>query len=361
MRARDLGIVIGQLPCGQYNAITDVAGVRVGHQTIVHGEGALSPGRGPVRTGVTVILPHTGNLFREKVPAAVHTINGFGKAFGFEQVRELGQIESPIALTNTLNVGLVADALVQHMIRENPDIGIRTSTVNVIVGETNDGYLNDLQGRHVRSEHVFAALACAKDGMVEEGGIGAGTGTRCYGWKGGIGTSSRVLSPMMDGYTVGVLVQSNFGVPSDLCIAGVPIGRTLVPNTEPQDNGSVMVIVATDALLDSRQLERLCIRAAAGLARTGSYYSHGSGDFVIGFSTGYRSRHEARGMTEFDFLLDDKILNALFQAVTEATEEAVLNSLFQAETITGRDGHTAHAIPVKQVMDLLKKSGVAVR
>jgi D-aminopeptidase len=228
-RACDLGISVGQLPPGAQDTITDVSGVRVGHTTLISGEGALHPGKGPVRTGVTVVLPHGEGLFRHKVRAAVHTINGFGKVCGFEEVRELGLIEAPIALTNTLNVGLVADALAQYAVRHNPEIGIRTSSVNVVVGETNDGYLNDLQGRHVRAEHVWAAIEAASSGPVPEGVVGAGTGTSCFGWKGGIGTASRVLPEEAGGYTVGALVQSNFGRPRDLTVLGVPVGRHIQP------------------------------------------------------------------------------------------------------------------------------------
>ena len=228
-RAREAGLVIGEMATGLHNAITDVVGVRVGHMTLISGEGALRPGVGSVRTGVTVILPHDGNIFRSKVSAAVHTINGYGKVFGFEQVRELGVLEAPLALTNTLNVGLVADALVQDALRQNPDIGITTSSVNIVVGETNDGYLNDLQGRHVRAQHVFAALESAVSGAVLEGAVGAGTGTMCFGWKGGIGTASRVLPIELGGFTLGALMQPNFGRPRDLVIAGVPIGRSLQP------------------------------------------------------------------------------------------------------------------------------------
>ena len=232
-RLRDLGLAVGNLPPGPFNAITDVAGVAVGHSTIIAGTGALVPGHGPVRTGVTVILPHAGNLFREKVPAAVLTINGYGKPCGFEQVRELGEIESPIALTNTLNVPLVADALVQHAVRQNPEIGVSAPTVNVVVGETNDGYLNDIQGRHVKARHVFAALAGARGGPVQEGAVGAGTGTTCFGWKGGIGTASRVTPERCGGFIVGALVQSNFGQPGDLIVCGHHLGRMVSPPSEP--------------------------------------------------------------------------------------------------------------------------------
>jgi len=362
-QARDLGIVVGELPTGTHNAITDVAGVRVGHTTLIAGEGPLRPGQGPVRTGVTVILPHGDNLFRQKVRAAVHTINGFGKVCGFEEVRELGVIEAPIALTNTLNVGLVADALVQYAIRQSPEIGICTSSVNVVVGETNDGYLNDLQGRHVRAEHVWAAIAAASAGPVPEGAVGAGTGTRCFGWKGGIGTASRLLPAEAGGCTVGALVQSNFGRPRDLTICGVPVGRHLQPPGTPQqsppDKGSIMIVLATDAPLSERQLGRLCGRAAAALARTGSHYGHSSGDFVIAFSTAQRLEHEPATLTTTQTVLADeaKAMAGLFPAVVESVEEAILNSLLRAETMVGRDGHTAYALPAEEVVSLLRQAG----
>jgi D-aminopeptidase len=335
--------------------------VRVGHATLVWGQGALVPGHGPARTGVTVILPHGHNLFRHKVHAAVHTLNGYGKPFGFEQVRELGVIESPIALTNTLNVGRVADALVEYSIRQNPDIGITTSSVNVVVGETNDGWLNDLQGRHVRAEHVWAALDSASSESVEEGSVGAGTGTVCFGWKGGIGTSSRVMPGEAGGFTLGALVQSNFGRAQDLTICGVPVGKMIRPDSSRasgpirSDAGSIMIVLATDAPLDSRQLRRLCVRASAGLARVGSYYGHGSGDFVIAFSTANRAEHEPALLTATQTVLADeqKAMTWLFPAVVECVEEAVLNSLFRAETMVGRDGHTAYGLPVEDVVRLV--------
>jgi D-aminopeptidase len=366
-RIREMGIRVGTLPPGPHNAITDVDGVRVGHTTLISGEGLLRPGLGPVRTGVTVILPHGENLFRHKVRAAVHTINGFGKVRGFEEVRELGVIETPIALTNTLNVGLVADALVQYMVRHNPDIGIRTSTANVIVGETHDGYLNDVQGRHVRAEHVWAAIESAALGPVAEGTVGAGTGTGCFGWKGGIGTASRVSPAVAGGYTVGALVQSNFGWSPDLVVCGMPVGRYLTPpessptqvqeSSAISDGGSIMIVLATDAPLSERQLRRLCVRAAAGLARTGSVYGHGSGDFVIGFSTTWRVEHEPATLTETQTVLADESRATawLFPAVAESVEEAILNSLFCAETVIGRDGHIRHALPVQEVVALVSR------
>lgn len=361
VRAREAGVIIGELPIGPYNAITDVAGVRVGHTTLIGGEGRLRPSVGPVRTGVTVIVPHAGNVYRSKVSAAVHTLNGFGKVLGFEQVRELGGLESPIALTNTLNVGLVADALVQAALRQNPDIGVTTGSVNVVVGETNDGYLNDVQGRHVRAEHVWTALASAASGPVAEGTVGAGTGTVCFGWKGGIGTASRVLPIELGGFTLGVLVQSNFGRPRDLTIAGAPVGRWLTPPLQPptaDDHGSIMMVLATDAPLEARQLQRLCGRAGVGLARTGGYYGHGSGDFVIAFSTTYRIEHEPVGVTAGRVMVIDegRVLDGLFRAVAEAVEEAIINSLFGAETVIGRDGHAAYALPVADVLKLLRRS-----
>jgi D-aminopeptidase len=360
-KARDVGLAVGRLPPGSHNAITDVAGVRVGHATLTVGEGPLRPGQGPVRTGVTVILPHGDNLFRQKVRAAVYTINGFGKACGFEEVRELGVIEAPIALTNTLNVGLVADALVQYSVCQSPEIGIRTSSINVVVGECNDGYLNDLQGRHVRAEHVWAAIEAALPGPVAEGSVGAGAGTSCFGWKGGIGTASRVLPTGAGGFTLGALVQTNFGRPGDLVINGVPVGRHVRPpgtrKQPPLDSASIMIVLATDTPLTSRQLRRLCVRAGAALARTGSHYDHGSGDFVIAFGTAHRIEHEPSSLTTTETLLADeaKVMGWLFPAVVESVEEAILNSLCQAETVVGRDGHTRYGLPVEEVVALLHK------
>jgi len=357
MRARDYGFIVSQLPPGPLNAITDVAGVRVGHTTLIKGDGPLIPGQGPVRTGVTVILPHDGNLFREKVPAAVHTLNGFGKPFGFEQVRELGVLEAPIALTNTLNVGLVADALVQHALQHSPEIGVSAPSVNVIVGETNDGYLNDLQGRHVRAEHVFAALAGAAGGPVAEGNVGAGTGTSALGWKGGIGTASRIIPPEAGGYRLGALVQANFGAPGGLVIRGVSVGQLLRPPPAPAPGpGSIMIVLATDAPLDARQLGRLGPRAAAGLGRLGSVLDHGSGDFVIAFSTAQRLPHVPPRLTEPRLVVADeaRVMSALFLAVVESVEEAVLNALCAAETMTGRDGHTRQALPCAEAAELIR-------
>jgi D-aminopeptidase len=357
-----MGLAAGDLPAGPLNAITDVPGVRVGHATLNVGTGALQPGAGPVRTGVTVVLPHAGSLFREKVPAAVHTINGFGKALGFEQVRELGTIESPIALTGTLNVGLVADALVQHAIQHSPEIGVRAGSVNVVVAECNDGFLNDLQGRHVRAEHVLAAIDAATSGPVAEGAVGAGMGTVCFGWKGGIGTASRVVPAHIGGYTVGALAQTNFGRPEQLTIRGVPVGKYLLPPgttaPQPRDAGSVVVVLATNAPLSDRQLGRLCARVAAGLARTGSVYGHGSGDFAIAFSTAEPLAHQPAAIAAARTVVVDEAhaMEWLFPAVVESVEEAVINSLCAAATVVGRDGNTAHALPIDQVIELMKRS-----
>jgi D-aminopeptidase len=358
-RLSELGIRIGDLPPGPLNDITDVQGVRVGHTTLVSGAGLLRPGLGPVRTGVTVVLPHSGNLYQEKVQAAVHTINGYGKVCGFEQVRELGVLEAPLALTNTLNVGLVLDALVQAAIRQNPHLGVAadSGSVNIVVGETNDSYLNDIQGRHVHAEHVWQALENARGGHVQQGAFGAGAGTVCFGWKGGIGSASRRLPEDLGGYTLGALVQSNFGSRQDLVVASMPVGRhlTLDPAPPPLSSGSIMIVLATDAPLSSRQLQRLCVRASAGLARTGGYLKHGSGDFVIAFSTTVRIPHRPASLTTLQTVLVDEapVLNGLFQAVIESVEEAVLNSLTCAETVVGRDGHVAQALPLDQLVSLV--------
>lgn len=350
-RARESGLVAGRLAAGTHDAITDVGSVRVGHATLIRDEG-------PVRTGVTVVLPHEGDPFAEKVVAAVHTINGFGKPLGFEQVRELGVIESPVALTNTLNVGLVADALVQHAIRRGRAAGYEVASVNVVVGETNDGYLNDIQGRHVRAADVWAAIESAAGGPVAEGAVGAGTGTVCLGWKGGIGTASRVVSAARGGFAVGALVQTNFGRAEDLTIRGVPVGRHLRPAERPRPAaGSVMVVLATDAPLTSRQLGRLCRRVPVGLARVGGMLTHGSGDFAVAFSTARRVPHRPASLTAAATVVVDegRVMNALFLAVVESVEAAVLNSLCAAESMTGRDGHRVDALPVANVAMLLAR------
>ena len=338
-RARDAGIVIGTLPTGPLNAVTDVEGVKVGHCTLIEGD--------TVRTGVTVVIPHAGNVFQEKVPAAVVVGNGFGKLLGSVQIQELGNLESPIALTNTLNVGKVADALVAFMLDVPGNENVRS--INVVVGETNDGRLNDIRGRHVTAEHVRVALAAAKSGPVEEGSVGAATGTICFGWKGGIGTASRQAG----GYTVGVLVQSNFG--GSLTIAGVPVFKTLRPsNPGGSKDGSCMIIVATDAPLEARNLRRLAQRALAGMARTGAAFSNGSGDFVIAFSTAPALRLRGGSQSTPGGTLSNEAVSPLFPAVSEATEEAIINSLFRARTVSSRFGR-ADAIPVEKVRQILRR------
>jgi len=319
---RDLDIHLGTLPPGPLNAITDVAGVRVGHTTLIKGDN--------VRTGVTAILPHGGNLFRDKVPGAIFVGNGFGKLMGYTQVEELGEIESPIVLTSTLNVPRVADAVIDYMLAlpGNEDV----KSINVVVGETNDGFLNDIRSRPVGRDEVFAAIKNAKEGPVEEGAVGAGTGTIAFGWKGGIGTSSRKAG----NFTVGVLVQTNFG--GFLQIGGVPIGNAASTSTA---KGSCMIVVATDAPVDARNLKRMAARAIMGMARTGAAGSNGSGDYAIAFST---CRRDCA-------LLSNDAMSPLFLATIEATEEAIIESLLQAKTMTG-NGHTIEALP----LDLVTRS-----
>jgi D-aminopeptidase len=349
-RARDLGVAPGVFAPGALNAITDVEGVRVGHTTVVEGE--------RVRTGVTAILPHAGNLFQDKVAGAVFVGNAFGKLAGSTQVAELGTIETPIVLTNTLSVGVAIDAVVRYTIAQPGNEQVRS--VNALVGETNDGGLNDIRGLHVTRDHVLDAIRNAKPGAVAEGAVGAGTGTMCYGWKGGIGTSSRKLE--RTGYTVGVLAQTNIG--GNLTISGVPMFRLLQPPRRPAAgpaadgdpaDGSCMLVVATDAPLDARDLRRLAARAVFGLARTGSAYSNGSGDFAIAFSTAadQRSRFNETAARARATLPTDAT-SPLFEAALEATEEAVYNSLFQATTVRSAIG-TAEAIPIDKVRELLKK------
>jgi D-aminopeptidase len=349
-RIRDLGVKIGILNTGTYNAITDVEGVKVGHYTLIKGEN--------IRTGVTVIIPHSGNIFQEKVPGAVYVGNGFGKLTGYTQIEELGYIETPIALTNTLSVPTVANAIIDYIlsIEENSNV----FSVNPIVGETNDGWLNDIRGRHIKREHVLEAIKKASGGSVEEGAVGAGTGTTCFGFKGGIGTSSRVLPSSQGGYTVGVLVQTNFG--GVLQIAGCPVGIELNKyylkgRLNYSDSGSCMIVVATDAPLTSRNLKRLAKRAILGLARTGGICSNGSGDYVIAFSTAknLRIKHGSKSFLQKISVLPNERMSPLFLAVIEATEEAILNSLFKATSMKGWKGHYIEALPINKVKKILKK------
>lgn len=354
LRPRDLGVKLGLLPPGPANSITDVVGVTVGHVTLTSGEGNLEPGQGPVRTGVTVVLPHPGNLFKDKVEAAVHVVNGFGKAAGLAQIVELGVLETPIALTNTFGVAAALDGLLDYILELNPDIGVTTGTVNPVVGECNDAFLNDIRGRHVSRSHVLEAIRRAHSGVCE-GDVGAGKGMVCFGYKGGIGTASRCTS----GFTVGCLVLTNFGSKENLTIAGAPVGAELWRKEQKQaeaGDGSVIIVLATDAPLDSRQLGRLARRGGFGLARTGSVASHGSGDFVIAFSTTNRKPHYPQTMVYSSQLVHEsgELLTGMFQAVTESVEEAVINSLFAANTVVGRDGNTARALPVNEVLSMLK-------
>ena len=364
LRAREAGIILGEMTPGQANSIVDVAGVRVGHVTLVRGEGALVRGVGPVRTGVTAILPHEDNLFKLKVPAAATVFNGFGKTIGLVQITELGQLETPILLTNTLNVGKVADALVACMLEQNPEIGVTTGTVNPVVCECNDGFLNDIGGRHVTEQDVRAALATASAGPVLEGTVGAGTGMTTYGFAGGIGTASRRLTAEQGGYTVGALVLANFGRRGDLLIGGVPVGRELEKlrrqrEAQEREQGSIIIILATDAPLDARQLGRLTRRVPLGLARTGTTGGHGSGDLAIAFSTALRIPHDATPLTHHLDVLNEQhpTIDRLFTAVVESTEEAVINALCSAHTQIGRDNHRAAALPLAEVLTILRRYG----
>lgn len=348
-RAREIGVDVGFMRTGPLNAITDVAGVMVGHRTIVRGDN--------VRTGVTAILPHPGNLYQKKVPAAIHLFNAYGKLAGYTQVKELGNIETPIILTNTLSVGTAMTAVVEYSLRQVGNERVRS--VNPVVGETNDSTLNDIRGLHVTRENVIRAIKTATTGPVEEGSVGAGTGTGAFGYKGGIGTSSR-LTPKIGGasYTVGVLVQSNFG--RTLNINGVPFSReTRQPETEEpaaDRGGSCMIVIATDAPLSTRNLERLAKRAFIGMGRTNSVMMNGSGDYAIAFSTAYRIPHRNPGRTvRTPGFVDNAGMTTLFQAVEEATQEAIYNSLFMATTTVGYLGRSASAIPLDQVRALLEK------
>ncbi len=374
-RPRDIGIVIGILPPGPLNAITDVAGVRVGQVTVIEGE--------RIRTGVTAIIPHPGNVFKERVPAAIHVGNGFGKLLGASQVSELGELETPIILTCTLCVWKAADAMADWLLAQPGMADVRS--INPVVGETNDGFLNDIRARPIRSEHVVQALEKAAAGAVAEGSVGAGTGTVAFGWKGGIGTSSRRLPGGLGGYTVGALVQTNFG--GVLTVNGAPVGRevgryvfqreldeTVPPAPAPKEgppqtpsarlppeseltdraDGSVMIVIATDAPLSARNLERLAARALVGLSRTGASMSNGSGDYVIAFSTAAETRRPFGSASNAVGDLSNDSMSPLFQAVAEATEEAIYNSLFRATTVRGHNG-TIEALPLDRTLEILRR------
>ena len=349
-RARDYGIKIGLIPTGKLNSITDVEGLKVGHTTLIIGDS--------VRTGVTAILPYDGNIFQNKIPAAIFAANGFGKLAGSTQVVELGNMETPIILTNTMNVAVGIDALIDYTLKQAGNEN--AASVNSLVGETNDSYLNDIRGRHVSKEDVLNALKVADTGVVQEGSVGAGTGTVCFGFKGGIGTSSRKLPESLGGYTVGVLVQSNFG--GVLQIDGVPVGKELQKFSFSNQllnnvDGSCMIILATDAPLDSRNLQRLARRAFLGLGKTGGIGSNGSGDYIIAFSTatGLRVPHNATMELLQTNLVHNDNMSPLFMAAIESTEEAILNSLFTANTIIGRNGNKAESLPIEKVLEILKK------
>ncbi len=349
-RARDYGIKIGLIPTGKLNSITDVEGLKIGHTTLIISDS--------IRTGVTAILPYEGNIFQQKIPAAIFVANGFGKLAGSTQVNELGNIETPIILTNTLNVATAMDAVIEYTLNQTGNETVKS--VNAIIGETNDSYLNDIRGRHVSKKDVLLAIENAKSGSIEEGNVGAGTGTVCFGFKGGIGTSSRKLPKSLGGYTIGVLVQTNFG--GVLHIDGVPVGAELGKfsfSNELLNNvdGSCMIVIATDAPLDSRNLERLAKRAFLGLGKTGGIASNGSGDYMIAFSTAkdIRIPHNTKQtILNHGLLLNDET-SPIFMAAIEATEEAIINSLFAAKTMSGYKGNKVNALPVEKVIPILKK------
>ena len=348
-RLRDYKIEIGVMTPGPLNAITDVPGVKVGQVSLVNED--------HIRTGVTAILPHDGNIYQEKVPAAIYIGNGYGKLAGYSQVKELGNLETPIVLTNTLSVSTAMNALISHTLQQEGNEDVRS--VNAVVGETNDGYLNDIRGRHITEQNVLDALKTASTGPVTEGNVGAGTGTICFGWKGGIGTSSRLIPASLGGYTVGVLVQTNFG--GVLQISGHPVGKELgryylKKDIDSQADGSCMIVVMTDAPVQARNLERMAKRAMMGLARTGGIASNGSGDYVIAVSTSELVRiNSDQTKTREIEELKNSAMSPLFMATIEATEEAILNSLFAAKTMKGRNGHTIEALPIKKVLELIKK------
>ena len=387
MRFRELGLSIGTLPPGPNNAITDVAGVRVGHVTLIEGEGPLVPGQGPIRTGVTVVIPHDGEIWTEPVFAGCHRLNGNGELTGLEWVRESGLLGGAIGLTNTHSVGIVRDALVAAAVSDGRDPELSWSLP--VVGETYDGLLNDMNGFHVTAEHVATALRIAAAGPVAEGGVGGGTGMICHEFKGGVGTASRALSPDQGGWTVGVLVQANYGRRDLLRVDGVPVGAA-IPATEISspydeadrlrsvaatdterrgsasragaDGGSIIVVVATDAPLLPHQCTRLAQRPSLGLGRLGSIASHGSGDLFICFATGNRGLSGTAGEADRRLTVEarmvvDQAIDALFLAVVEATEEAVLNALVAAETMVGRDGITAHALPHDRLLETMTRFG----
>jgi D-aminopeptidase len=354
-RVRELGILIGKMECGKGNSITDVDGVSVGHVTLIRGEGRLVPGQGPVRTGVTVILPHKENVYEQKLRAGVHVQNGAGELTGALQVMEWGILETPIALTNTLNVGLVHDALVQHMIAENPEIGNQAEVVLPIVGECDDSYLNDIQGRHVKREHVLDAIKNAGI-KVAEGSVGSGTGMSALGFKAGIGTASRKLVDNSASLTLGVLVMANFT--GDLCVDGVYVARRMQVKGAHKNGGrSIITVVATDAPLSSSQLRQIAGRVPLALGRVGSTSCNSSGDISIAFSTAERLGASHVPLSIEKRAVNSEALDELFRATVEATEEAILNSIFTSETMKGRDDHVSYGLPIDETLEVMKKNG----
>ncbi len=358
-RLRELGITIGRFPTGALNAITDVAGVRVGHSTLISGEGKLEKGKGPVRTGVTCVLP-TDDVYRERLIGGNFVLNGAGEVAGLTQVSEWGLIETPILLTNTLSVGKVSDAAVKWMSKKHPSIGTEDDVIIPIVGECDDSFLNDAVGRHIRTEHVYNAIDKAQAGPAAEGSVGAGTGMMTCDFKAGIGTSSRTIAAETGRYTIGVLVLTNFGVMSNLRIDGVPVGELLAPSyahtaKRISNYGSIIAVIGTDAPMLSSQLGRLSKRAALGIGRCGSYAAHGSGEIILAFSTANKVPRVAEGMTHKIEVLLDRAIGPLYEAVIEATEEAIVNALCMAEDMTGQGGNFAPALPLDRVVEIMAK------
>jgi len=358
-RLRQLGIRIGSYHTGRHNAITDVPGVRVGQVTIVRGRGDLRVGEGPVRTGVTAILPST-NIFSERVTGSGFILNGAGEVSGLTQLVEWGLMETPIILTNTLSVGTCSDAVVKYMVERHPGIGIEHDVIIPLVGECDDSWLNDIGGGHIRDDHVYEAIEKASDGPVAEGNVGGGTGMVTCDFKGGIGTSSRRLSQQEGGYTIGVLVMSNFGKMRDLRLDGIPIGEILESRFEGRrlrdsTAGSIIVVVGTNAPLSAHQVARICKRSALGIGRVGSFAEHGSGEIIVGFSTANSIPRQTNKMLYKMKLLLDRAIDPLYRAVEEATEEAILNSIFMANTMDGHSGNVAYALPVNDVMEIVRE------
>jgi len=358
-RLREYGIVIGVTETGEQNSITDIPGVSVGHETLIRGSGKLVPGQGPVRTGATIILPHEGNVYEEKLRAGVHVQNGAGELTGSLQIMEWGILETPIALTNTLNIGLVHDAIVDHMLKENKGVGDHDEdeVFLPVVGECDDSYLNDIRGRHVKLEHVLNAIKAA-DRRVMEGSVGAGTGMSAMGFKAGVGTASRKLTEDLGQYILGSLVVANFGTGPDLRIDGVPVGREVqIDENTPSNDGSIITVIGTNAPANTSQLRRLAARVPLALGRIGSISSNSSGDITIAFSTAERIRAREASLSRTATELSPKMLNALFRATVEATEEAILNSIFASETMKGRDDNISRGLPIDQTLEIMKKHG----